>query len=314
MQQQIKNAARHLVRQFPPLRRLLDERDFLFHKLKRFGNQTPFVPNGHFYSPIPALEEVRHDESRIFRRVESTVAGVDLAEESQLTLLREFAHYYNDLPFPEQRKAGFRYFFENSAYSYSDAIFLHCMIRHAKPRRIIEVGSGYSSCMTLDTNERFFDGTISCTFIEPYPELLRSLLREGDFDCIRILPHRLQEVDLSVFRELAANDILFIDSTHVSKTGSDVNRAFFDVLPILARGVYIHFHDVFYPFEYPKEWVYEGRAWNELYMLRSFLQYNSEFRVVCFNTFLEQFHEKFFVEHMPLCLKNRGGSIWLQKC
>jgi hypothetical protein len=75
MQQQIKNAAKHLARQFPPLRRLLDERDFLFHKLKRFGNQTPFVPNGHFYPPIPALEEVRQDESRIFRRLEHRGGG-----------------------------------------------------------------------------------------------------------------------------------------------------------------------------------------------------------------------------------------------
>jgi len=70
---------------------------------------------------------------------------------------------------------------------------------------------------------------------------------------------------------------------------------------------------VFFPFEYPKEWVQQGRAWNEIYMLRAFLQYNSAFRVVLMNTFLEQFHEEFFRRRMPLCLRNRGGSIWIRK-
>jgi hypothetical protein len=314
MEQQIRYAAKQLVRQFPPLRRLLDERASLFNKLERFGHQTPFVPNGHFYSPIPALEEIRRDESRIFRPGERSVPGIDLAEESQLRLLSDFAEYYKELSFPEERDPAYRYYYQNPSYSYSDAIFLYSIIRHARPRRIVEVGSGHSSCVTLDTNDRFFGGSISCTFIEPYPELLRSLLRQPDFQQVRIIPQRLQEVELDVFRQLAPNDILFIDSTHVSKTGSDVNRIFFEILAALASGVYVHFHDVFYPFEYPKEWVYEGRAWNELYMLRAFLQYNSSFRIVCFNTFLEEFHEEFFAAHMPLCLKNRGGSIWLQKC
>jgi hypothetical protein len=131
---------------------------------------------------------------------------------------------------------------------------------------------------------------------------------------VRIVPEPIQNVDLAMFEELAANDILFVDSTHVSKTGSDVNRIFFEILPALASGVYIHFHDIFYPFEYPMDWVYEGRAWNEAYMLRTFLQYNQAFEIVCFNTFLERFFRDFFVEHMPLCLKNTGGSIWLRKC
>src|SRR4051794_34485163 len=103
MEQQIRNAAKQLARQFPPLRRLLEERASLVSKLERFGEQTPFVPNGHFYSPIPALDEVHRDESRIFRRSERTLPGIDLAEDSQLAVLREFAEYYKELPFPEQR-------------------------------------------------------------------------------------------------------------------------------------------------------------------------------------------------------------------
>jgi hypothetical protein len=314
VEQKMKNAAKQLVSQLPPIKRLLQERDSLLFKLQRFGDQVPFVPNGHFYSPVPSLEEIRRDEQRIFRKAEPALAGVDLSREAQLELLKTFAEYYKELPFPEQPMTGCRYYFENPSYSYSDAIFLYSMMRHVKPRRIVEVGSGYSSCAMLDTNDRFFSGSIHCTFIEPYPELLKSLLRPEDFERVRIVPNRVQDVDAAVFKTLTANDILFIDSTHVSKTGSDVNTIIFEILPSLASGVYVHFHDIFYPFEYPSEWVYEGRAWNEAYVLHAFLQYNSQFQIVCFNTFLEQFHEQFFASHMPLCLKNRGGSIWLRKC
>jgi hypothetical protein len=123
----------------------------------------------------------------------------------------------------------------------------------------------------------------------------------------------VQEVGLEKFKALRENDILFIDSSHVSKINSDVNYIFFTILPQLHPGVYIHFHDIFYPFEYPKEWIYEGRAWNEIYLLRAFLQHNAVFKIVFFNTFLEYFHAKRFQEDMPLCLKNPGGSVWLKK-
>jgi hypothetical protein len=187
------------------------------------------------------------------------------------------------------------------------------MIRHLKPRRIIEIGSGFSSCVTLDTNELFLDSSIKTTFIEPNPDLLLSLIKKNDKNKIKIIPKRLQDISLKVFGELGVNDILFIDSTHVSKINSDVNRIFFEILPALSSGIYIHFHDVFFPFEYSKAWIYEGRAWNEAYLLRSFLQYNSEFSVVLMNTFIRHFHESFFREKMPLCLKDPGGSLWIRK-
>jgi hypothetical protein len=187
------------------------------------------------------------------------------------------------------------------------------MIRHVKPKKIIEVGSGYSSAAALDTDELFFDNAIKCTFIEPYPELLLSLMKEGDKDRATIISSKLQSVSLNVFSELSAGDILFIDSTHVSKTNSDVNYVFFELLPSLAEGVYIHIHDIMFPFEYPKEWVYEGRAWNEAYLLRAFLQYNSTFEIVFFYNFLQYFHRERFADAMPLILKNPGGSIWLRK-
>jgi Methyltransferase domain len=280
---------------------------------RRLAEAERFVPPGHFASPIPSLEEVRRDEAKIFAAPGREVPGIELHEEAQLQLLERFVPFYREMPFQAQKTPGLRYHFENPAYSYSDAILLHCMIRHLKPRRIIEVGSGFSSCMTLDTNALFFGGAIETTFIEPYPALLHFLLGNDVEARSKIIPARLQDVDPALFETLKANDILFIDSTHVGKINSDVNRLFFDILPRLAPGVHVHLHDIFFPFEYPKAWIYEGRAWNEAYMLRAFLQYNAQFRVVLMNTFMEQFHADFFRAHLPLCLKNPGGSIWLCK-
>jgi predicted O-methyltransferase YrrM len=272
-----------------------------------------FVPPGHFYSAIPSLEEVDRDKSKIFGNIPRIIPAVELHESRQLELLKSFIDYYQSMPFTPHKTEGLRYYFENPAYSYSDAIFLHCMLRHVKPKKIIEIGSGFSSCVTLDTDELFLGGSLEVTFIEPYPDLLRSLIKAEDNNKIKIIPKRLQDVELCEFEALKENDVLFIDSTHVSKINSDVNRIFFEILPILSPGVYIHFHDVFFPFEYPMSWVYEGRAWNEIYMLRAFLQNNSKFKVVLMNTFMEHFYKPFFQEKMPLCLKNPGGSIWIRK-
>ncbi|MDR5756314.1 class I SAM-dependent methyltransferase [Caballeronia sp. LZ035] len=282
-------------------------------RLQRFGEGPPFVPNGHFYSPIPALKEVQRNQQRIFGEWPRELPGIDLREASQLSLLESFLDQYRDLPFGDDETAGFRYRYRNPAYGHSDAIFLNMMLRHVKPARVIEIGSGYSSCMLLDTNEHWFDNSIVCTFIEPYPELLHSLLKEGDTQRVTIIPTGVQDVDLATFGALQANDVLFVDSTHVSKVGSDVNQIIFNVLPSLASGVYVHFHDIFYPFEYPRQWIEEGRAWNEAYMLRAFLQNNSAFEVVMFNTYMQHFHESWFVKNMPLCMKNTGASIWLRK-
>jgi hypothetical protein len=177
----------------------------------------------------------------------------------------------------------------------------------------VEIGSGHSSCVVLDTNERFFDGSIQCTFVEPYADLLRSLVREDDLERATLLEAPLQSLGDDVFSQLQANDILLVDSTHVAKVGSDVNRIVFEVLPLLASGVHVHFHDVYYPFEYPRSWVLEGRAWNEAYLLRAFLQYNHAFEVAFFNSFLGQLHRDALAAALPLAAPNPGSSLWLRR-
>jgi predicted O-methyltransferase YrrM len=271
-----------------------------------------WVPPGDALSPIPSLERVRERQQEIYA-VPREMPGLDLNEAGQLRLFEELLAFYPQQPFTAERTTLRRYWFENPAYSYSDAILLYCMMRFLKPRRVIEVGSGYSSCAILDTNEIFFQNSIECTLIEPRPQLVRSLLNANDVERVTLIEKDLQQVDSGLFSQLEANDILFIDSSHVSKIDSDVNHLFFRILPALKSGVYIHFHDVFYPFEYPLAWVYEGRAWNEAYLLRAFLQYNDKFQIQLMNTFIDWFHKEKYFREMPLVQKNTGGSIWIKK-
>jgi hypothetical protein len=312
----VKAWIKELVKTVPVIGKPYVQRDELRGVVEQL-----WEPPGHFYSPIPSIDDVKRNAERVFSITSRELAGIDLNEAGQLALFEQLASYYPDQPFSAEQQSGTRYYFENPAFSYFDAIVLHCMIRHARPQRIIEIGSGYSSCVFLDTNERFFGGSMACTFIEPYPELLSSLIGSQDRGGAAIVTGQLQDVDTRIFCELSANDILFIDSSHISKTDSDVNYLFFQILPHLATGVHVHFHDIFFPFEYPKEWVYQGRAWNEAYVLRAFLQYNAAFVVELFNAYLETFHKDRVERRMPLCSRysrhsmvpTSAQSIWLKR-
>ena len=122
-----------------------------------------------------------------------------------------------------------------------------------------------------------------------------------------IIASQLRDLDPSFFEKLEDNDILFADSTHVSKVNSDVNFIFFEVMPRLKRGAHIHVHDIFYPLEYIKEWIYEGWTWQEIYLLRDFLQDNPSCHIKYFQDFMFANHRLlYFEQYLPLCLK-----IWL---
>jgi hypothetical protein len=268
-------------------------------------------PPGHFYSPIPDLSQVREREHEIFC-LPVDLPGIDLRVDEQVRLAHELAYFYPEQPFEDHKISRTRYYFLNPNFSYGEALALYGMLRYLRPQRVIEIGSGYSSCVTLDTSELFLGNSIECIFIEPDPTLLRSLLTEEDLSRVTILAEKLQCIDKRIFEGLKANDILFVDSTHVSKIDSDVNHILFAILPSLASGVYIHIHDIMFPFEYPKEWICQGRAWNEAYIVRAFLQFNGAFEIVFFNSYLGQLRAELF-ESVPLFLRNPGTSLWLRK-
>jgi len=290
--------------------RLVCERNLLQTELAAYRCGWP---PGHFYSPVPSVAEIKQEEKRIFEGFGPTLAGIDLNAAGQIQLWHELARYYPEQPFAAQKLPGLNYCFDNPNFTYGEALVLFCLLRWLRPRRIIEIGSGYSSCALLDTNARFFANGIHCAFIDPHPELLHSLVGEANRTQAEFVRSRVQDVDLARFAELEERDIIFVDSSHVSKVHSDVNWIVFEILPVLRPGVFVHFHDVCYPFEYPREWIYRGRAWNEAYLIRAFLLYNRAFRIRVFNSYLALFHQELLAETMPLCLRNPGTSLWLEK-
>jgi predicted O-methyltransferase YrrM len=304
---------RQLVREVRRLEKELRlEREQLLEKNHIAELFAGWVPPGHFYSPFPDLTEFDKRSAQLLS-ADNQPAAIDLREAEQLALFDELAELMADVPFPVERGDEYRYYFDNPAYSWADGLILHAMLRHVRPRRVVEVGSGYSSAMLLDTSERWLDPGVELTFVEPYDELLRSLLRDGDDERVTILDEGVQDVPLDVFTRLQAGDVLFIDSTHVVKAGSDVNHLVFDVLPALAPGVVVHFHDIFHPFEYPSEWVHEGRAWQETYLLRAFLMYNDAFEITWFQTLMWSRHRSVLEARVPDFARNAGGNLWLRK-
>ncbi len=273
-------------------------------------------PYGHYYSLYPDLDDIDQRADIIFDQ-KRAVPDIDLNTARQLEVYRGISAFYADRPdwpdinSPDAVGSPFRYRFGNPSLSPADSIHLHCMLRFLKPKRLIEVGSGYSSAVSLDTNEFYLGRSIKMSFIEPYPDRLRSLLKPDDK--IELHECGLQEMPTSYFEALESGDVLFIDSTHVSKIGSDVNYLFFEIFPRLHSGVYIHLHDIFYPFEYPKQWIYGGMIWNELYLLRAFLENNHDYSIQYFQNMMQKEFPEMLREKWPLDVFPHGGSFWMRK-
>ncbi len=269
-------------------------------------------PPGHFYSPVTDPAEIERDADRIWPDRESVeLPGIDLRIDAQVENLQQLAAYHDDLPpYGPEPIPGYRFRTENNMFGLADAAQLYGFLRLRRPRRVIEVGSGYSSAAMLDTVEHFLDVRPELTFIEPYPDRLDALLTDEDRRNCEILVQRAQDVPLERFTALEDGDILVIDSSHVSKTGSDVNHLYFEVLPRLAPGVLVHVHDIGYPFEYPRAWVEQGRSWNEAYLLRAFLTFNPNFEIVLWNGCLRAHRPEVFAS-VPKLLG--GSQIWLRR-
>lgn len=304
-----------LLRWLPPYRALEQEhrrgRAALAAAERQLAAWSRFFPPGHCYSPLPSDEEI----ARAFARggFGPPFPGVDLNEAGQQARLERFAAFHAEQPFPEEPMPGRRFHLNNNSYAHYDAIMLYSMLREARPRRVIEIGSGFSSAAMLDADEHALGGRIHFTFIDPDPSRLRPLLGPGDLARCTLIARCVQDVPLAIFQALEENDVLFIDSSHVSKIGSDVNWIFFQLLPVLAPGVLIHFHDITGILEYPQAWIEGGRAWNEQYLLRAFLMHNSAYRIELFTSWLLNTRPAWFAAHLPQCRPDGGGQLWLRK-
>jgi predicted O-methyltransferase YrrM len=232
-----------------------------------------------------------------------SLPGIDLREEQQLALAAELSSFLVD-PIP-----GPRYDADNPQYGSADAAVYRAMLNYLKPARIIEIGSGFSTAVALDELDHNLPG-VELTCIEPYPERLLGLMREADHRTVTLLREPVQAVPLTVYEKLTAGDVLFIDSTHVAKAGSDVNWLLLRVMPTLAVGVTVHVHDIFWPFEYPAGWLDQHRDWTEDYLLHAFLIGNSGWEILWFSSWLWQCHKNLVPAYLA---GQHPGSIWLRR-
>jgi Methyltransferase domain len=302
---------------FAKLRRIPDYLQRVPEKLRLAYKcvRSPYfrwVAPGHFYSPLPDMEEVARRMAYIYPPTPSELPGIDLHPARQGQLLGEFEKFYADRPFDRSCNPKSRFFWPNGSFPFQDAFTLYGMIRHLKPARFVEAGCGMSSCVILDTLEALKLST-RLTLIEPYPEFLLQLIQPADRWRFELKQQCIQDVPLDLFARLEDGDILFIDTSHSSKIGSDVNHIFFQILPLLKKGVYVHFHDIWYPFEYPADWLQRGMFWNEAYLLRAFLMFNPDFEIVMFNNYVFRCMSERVKSNLPLFCQGPGASIWLRR-
>jgi predicted O-methyltransferase YrrM len=266
----------------------------------------------HFYQPVPDTREL--GPSLWERR--SNLVGVDMAEAEQLVLLSTMTGYRDEYAAFGARRAGDGqgFHFGNAFLEAVDAEVLYALVRHLRPRRLIEIGSGYSTLVAAEAARRNAAEGSPCriTAIEPFPS---AMLRAGVPGVeLRAVP--LQSVALSEFEALCQDDILFIDSSHVLKIGGDVQYEFLEILPRLARGVTVHVHDIFLPAEYPKAWVLgEHRFWTEQYLLQAFLAFNAAFKVIWAGHFMHGRHPEKLAAAFPSYDPARAmpGSFWMRR-
>jgi predicted O-methyltransferase YrrM len=239
----------------------------------------------HYYEPL-------FNTARLRKRLDADreLPGISWNMEGQLALLERLRYGDELLDLPRTKpKSEIRYFLQNCNFGPGDAEVWYSMLRLLKPRRVVEVGSGYSTFLTQDAirKNRAEDPTYSCshTCIEPYemPWLERT--------SAQVLRERVEDVSLDLFRRLEPNDVLFIDSTHVIRPQGDVVTELLNILPNLRPGVVVHFHDIFSPRDYLTEWVVNViRLWNEQYMLEAFLTHNLSWEILAAVNHLHHHH------------------------
>ncbi len=273
----------------------------------------------HYFSPVPDIAELRR---RGVWGNRSEMPGVAFRPDEQLALLRQLGdHWADECSWPQQSDGDPSHFYlQNGAFSYGCAAGLHAMIREERPRRVIEVGSGNSTrviAAALALNAREPGATPArYTVIDPFPaaDLQVRLPQITD-----VVPQQVETMKPALFEELERGDILFVDSSHVVKQGSDVVFLVLEVLPRLRPGVVVHFHDIPMPYEYPEVYATKPEFrvfWNESYILQAFLCFNTEYEVMLSMMFAQHAHLDAFCAAFPRFRRDvdtSSGSIWLRR-
>lgn len=242
----------------------------------------------HFYFPVPDLKSFEGKDWNACR----PCVGVDFRLQEQMEQLHShLLPFAAEWTFPETSTGDKHQFhFNNGFFERVDVEVAYSFVRDRKPRRIIEIGSGNTTLVLAQALRKNaaegHPGELICVQPNPAP-----FLRSGLAGLTQLCEKPVQQVPLELFRSLQANDILFIDSSHVVSMDNDVLYEYLQILPELAPGVLVHIHDIFTPLDYPKTFVMKNLCfWGEQYLLEAFLAFNDQFKVVWSGSAMQQFH------------------------
>lgn len=271
----------------------------------------------HFYHPVPRYESV---DPKVFDTAHA-MPGVEMDTSAFAARLRVLSPHASECDWPEKAGAPGIYHWSNGNFGYTSALLLHGMLRANRIQRVLEVGGGFSSLVSmaaLDANRR--DGVADVAFgcVEPFPsDWLRGAISAAKFPA-ELFAHPAQKAAPALFEQLDENSVLFIDSSHVAKLDSDVNYLFLEMLPRLKPGVWVHVHDVYLPYEYPASHFFGPNKifWNEQYLLQAMLAGNRDFEVVMPGYFVQRQMQDAFKEAFPSYDAGRHrptSSFWFRR-
>jgi predicted O-methyltransferase YrrM len=272
-------------------------------------------PLGHYYSPLPDHRELAREprRSQVWPPGPRPTPGIDWRPAAQRRLAETFAEQERLQLAHAETADPTEYWAQNDQYPALDAWVLEGLLRHLRPARMIEIGSGFSSLVTARVNRELLSGSMRFTCIEPYP---REFLVAGVPGISDLRVEEVQDTPLSLFERLDGGDVLFVDTAHTVKTGGDVAWIYGEVIPRLRPGVVVHIHDAFIPGEYPQEWVLEGWGWNEIYLIKAFLAFNSAFEVLFGVQWMLQ-NEPALVDRafpgLAAYRHRQGAALWIRR-
>lgn len=259
------------------LRKIKDNLKKLFFRFYKVATKMGIhIIPVHYYSPLPDILELERTKDIWARKSELPGVSINLAEQAHnLKMICQpfIEEYLDNKAYLDGVSEGF-----GPGFGYIEAQALHAIVRHYKPKRIIEVGSGVSTnCMLFASKINLYEKNqpTRITCIEPYPSHNIKATTE-----IELIPEKVQTVPIKVFEKLADNDLLFIDSSHTVKPGSDVNYLILEIIPRLKPGVIIHFHDIFLPYDYQRQALNTFLHWTETSLLHAFLINNNNVRII----------------------------------
>ena len=264
-----------------------------------------------YYQPL--INPRKHLKKSL--RAERKMLGIDFNIEEQLKIISEFNYNSELVKFPLEKSDKIEYFYNNNSYMSGDSEYLYNIIRHFKPRRIIEIGSGYSTLMASNAIKKNIseNQNYNCDHycIEPYEQDWLSKI------AVTLIRERVEDIEVDFFKQLQKDDILFIDSSHIIRPQGDVLFEYLELLPILNPGVIIHIHDIFSPRDYLDKWIYDDHLmWNEQYLLEAFLCFNNEFKIIGAVNYLSNNYKTHFCNIAPIYASQNNrepGAFWIQK-